>query len=233
MFSQKEKSVIYEAFDMYYADYCKTLPSNEELGYITFTKDFEERMKKLIERERKFYYYWTNTVGKRVAMIIISIIISLTTFTFSVKALREPFVNFIVETFEKFSNVIFVSDKSEKDNTIENDFKLVVIEPSYIPDGYEKELNFGDEVVYQARYVNTYRTSSIMYMKSINDGSILQANTENVSYENIVINQYAGIYYSNKGTNTIVFSTEEYLFTVEGTVDKEQIFKIAESIIIK
>ena len=131
MFSQKEKSIIYEAFDMYYLDYCKTLPSNEELSHITFTKEFEERMRKLIEREKKFYFYWINTVRKRVAIIILVIIISLTSVTFGVKAIREPVIRFILETFEKFTNITFVND--DETEILANDFIFENKFPTYIP----------------------------------------------------------------------------------------------------
>ena len=233
IFTKSEKAIIYEAFDLYYANYCKTLPTNEELSYIKIPDALDAKIKKLIEREKKFYFYWFNTVGKRVAAIILAILISLTTVTFSVKALREPFIRFIVETYEKFSNVIFVNDRSESDILETDDFILEVIEPKYIPEQYALEYNFEDDVVYQARYFNSDRSSMIFYMQAMNDEGILQANTESVEYEDILINDYSAIYYFNKGTNTIILSGERYIFTIEGTIDKEELFKIAESIDIK
>ena len=231
MFSQKEKSVIYEAFDMYYLDYCKTLPSNEELSYITFTKEFEEKMEKLIERERKFYFYWINTASKRVAIVILAIIISLTSITFSVKAIREPVIRFVVETFQKFSNVIFTNDKSEDNILLDDNFTLEIVKPNYIPDGYILESEYNDIMGYQAMYVNN--DSSIMYMQLVNDESVVQANTENVTYENIIINGLDAISYYNKGVNTIILSTNKYVYTVEGSISKDILIKIAESINIK
>ena len=233
MFSKKEKSVIYEAFDMYYADYCKRLPSNEELSYITFTKDFEERMKKLIERERKFYYYWTNTIGKRVAMIVISIIISLATLTFSVKAIREPVVHFIVETFEKFSSVVFANDKSENDIHIDDNLVLNVIKPNYIPKGYALESSFEQQTVFQSVYINSENNNTIVYSQYINDESVFQVNTEGIEYDDIFIGNYEGISYSNKGNNTVMFSTDDNIFMITSQINMEEIIKIAESINLK
>lgn len=233
MFSAKEKTVIYEAFDLYYKEYCKTLPTKEELSHVEIPNQLDAKMQKLIARERKFYYYWLNTVGKRVAAIILAVFISLTTVTFSVRALREPVIKFIVETFEKFSNVLFVNNKSEKDTIIDMNFALEVIDLEYIPDGYKLESSFSDDVVHQARYFNSDRSSMIFYMQAINDEGVLQANTENVEYEDVFINNYQAIYYSNKGTKTIVISSEKYIFTVEGTVEKDELIKIAESIKIK
>lgn len=229
-FTQKEKAIIYEALDLYCIEFCKTLPTDEELSGITFSEEFERKMQKLINRQKKFYYYWFNTVGKRVAAIILVLLLSLTTITFSVRALREPVIRFIVETFEKFSSVVFVNDKSENDVIETTDFVLNVIVPTYIPKGYEFESEFNDDVAYQSVYTNKNKSSTIMYMQRINDESIVQTNTENVVYENILVNNYPAIYYSNKGTNTIVISGEQYIFTVEGTIEKEELIKIAESI---
>lgn len=229
MFSQKEKAVIYDAFDMYYAEYCKTIPSNEELGYITFTKEFKEKMEKLIERERKFYFYWINTVGKRVAVIILAILICFTTVTFSVKALREPFVSFIVETFERYTNVIFVSDKYANDK-IEH-FKKIT--PKYIPEGYVKDSEVDGAGFCQVMYFNLDGLNYILYTQNINDATTIQANTQGVEYDNIYINDYEGIIYSNKGVSTIIFGTEQYAISIDTTLPREELIKIAESIDFK
>lgn len=227
MFTAKEKTVIYEAFDLYYKEYCKTLPTKEELSHIVIPDELEAKMQKLIARERKFYYYWLNTVGKRVAAIILVILLSFTTITFSVRALREPVIRFIVETFEKFSNVVFVNDKSEEDLIV--DFTFEKIMPTYIPKEYKLDSDFEFDNAYQAMYVNN-SNSTIIYSQYINDDSISQANTENVVYENITINNADAIFYSNKGTNTVIVSGERYIFTVEGTIEKEELLKIVESI---
>ncbi len=229
MFTAKEKTVIYEAFDLYYKEYCKTLPTKEELSHIVIPDELEKKIQKLIAKERKFYYYWINTLGKRVAAIILAIILCLTTVTFSVKALREPFIRFIVETFEKFSNVIFVNDKSENDINV--DLILEKINPTYIPNGCMEEATFDDAMGYQVIYSNGSET--IMYMQAINKEGVLQVNTENVEYEEFNINGYDAIYYSNKGTNTIVISGEKYIFTFESTIEKDELIKMAESIEIE
>lgn len=70
-------------------------------------------------------------------------------------------------------------------------------------------------------------------MQMLNNESAVQANTENIEYENLLVNNYSAIYFSNKGTNTIIVSGETYIFTVDGTVEKEELLKIAESIKIK
>lgn len=227
-FTQKEKSILYEALDLYCIEFCKTLPTNEELSDITFSEEFERKMQKLIDRQKKFYYYWFNTVGKRVAAIILVILLSFTTITFSVRALREPVIRFIVETFEKFTSVVFVNDKSEEDIIVDLAFEKAT--PAYIPEGYILDFEIDEASIYQARYFNADKTSNITYMQLFSDESILQADTENVSYNEIEINNYKAVSYSNKGTNVVIFGTDDYVFTIEGTIDIDELIRIAESI---
>lgn len=229
MFTAKEKTVIYEAFDLYYKEYCKALPTKEELSHIVIPDELDEKIQKLIAKERKFYYYWINTLGKRVAAIILAIILCLTTVTFSVRALREPLVRFIVETFEKFSNVLFVNDKSNNDILLDDDLVLNVIEPAYIPEGYVLDFNIKDETIYQSVYVNN-QNNTIAYTQHINNESIFQADTEGIVYEDILINNCKGITYFNKGNNTIMFNNDEYIFIITSPIDLTELIKIAESI---
>lgn len=230
-FTQKEKAIIYEALDLYCIEFCKTLPTDEELSGITFSEEFERKMQKLINQQKKFYYYWFNTVGKRVAAIILVLLLSLTTITFSVKALREPVIRFIVETYEKFSSVVFVNDRSENDIILEtDDVILEVLDPTYIPADYELESEYNDEIVHEKVYINSDQSATIAYMQRINDESIFQANTEGIVYENISIGKYQGVKYSNKGNNTVMFNTDDFIFVITGQIEASEIIKIAESI---
>lgn len=79
-----------------------------------FSDKFEADMQKLLNRASKPYYFFINTVGKRVAVIAVVLFIALTTTVFSVEALRKPVVEFFVTFFEKFSTVVFGEEPNEK-----------------------------------------------------------------------------------------------------------------------
>lgn len=114
------------AFELYNQRMIENLPTDEELSKITFSETFETKMKKLLSLQKKSYYKLINTVGKRVVIIILTLIISLTVATFSVKALREAVIEFITETFEKYTKVSTVISESPQ-----NDF--VKTAPKYVP----------------------------------------------------------------------------------------------------
>lgn len=90
---------------------------NNEMALVeshVFSETFNRKMEKLLRFSQKSYFPYVNTIGKRVAIITIAVVISLSATAFSVKAIREPVVNFFVNVYEKFSSIVFQSDESEK-----------------------------------------------------------------------------------------------------------------------
>lgn len=224
MFLSKEidkKLVI--AFDMYSKKMCESLPTDEELKQITFSEAFEKKMQKLISAQKKSYFYLINTVGKRVAILVLSIMISLTATTFGVKAIRETVIEFITETFEKFTNIIVRYEEPSTQN------EIVKTTPQYIPDGYIIESELDSGIFYRVIYNNLGNTI-ISYTQKINYGSSSNINTEDVEYEKISVNSFEGIKYVNNGINTVVFADGTYLYTINGQVSFDELIKIAESI---
>ena len=70
--SKQNLDILYRAFDEYCKYYMTTLPGKEELEKITFSPEFEAKMEKLVNKQKKPYYYMINTVAKRVAWIIVA-----------------------------------------------------------------------------------------------------------------------------------------------------------------
>lgn len=229
MFLSKEiDEKLIQAFQIYNKKLCESLPTDEELENITFSEAFENKMQKLIRAQKKSYFYLINTVGKRVAVIILAIMISLTATTFGVKAIRESVIEFITKTFEKFTEVTIESGKPESDMEIE----LVKTAPQYIPEGYALESEIQAGVIYTIAYSNR-ENSTIDYMQTINFGTIANVNTEDIEYNKIYINSFDGLKYVKNGLNTVVFADETYLYTIQGELSFDELIKMAESIKIE
>lgn len=224
MFLSKEiDKKLVMAFELYNKNLCESLPTDEELKDITFSKTFENKMQKLIRAQKKSYFYLINTVGKRAAVIILAIMISLTATTFGVKAIRESVIEFITETFEKFTKI------SVEDDEIDTQVEFVKSAPLYIPDGYTKETEMQSELLYGIIY-NNEDNNSIDYIQKISFGTIANVDTQGVEYEKISINYFDGIKYSKNGFNKVVFADETYMYTVYGQVPFDELIKMAESI---
>ena len=224
MFLSKEfDKKLVMAFELYNKKLSDSLPTDDELKDITFSKTFENKMEKLIRAQKKSYFYLINTVGKRAAVIILAIMISLTATTFGVKAIRESVIKFITETFEKFTAVSVENEEADTQDDI------VKTAPQYIPEGYTLEYEMETGGVYKIIYRNMDNVS-INYIQKINFGTIYNIDTEDIKYEKININSFEGIKYVKNGINTVVFADGTYMYTVYGKISFDELIKMAESI---
>ena len=108
----------------------------------TFSPGFEKQMNKLIKSRRKPYYSIVNTVGKRVAVVILAFVMVSFTTVMSVDALRKPFFSFITNMFSTHSEI-----KSDSDDSKEYP---KAIESKY---GITKGID-GYEVIHEEQYDN-------------------------------------------------------------------------------
>ena len=224
MFLSKEiDEKLVMAFERYNKNLCESLPTDEELKDIIFSKTFENKMQKLISAQKKSYFYLINTVAKRVAVIILAIMISLTATTFGVEAIRESVIKFITETFEKFTAV------SVEDEDPNSQAELVKTAPQYIPEGYTLNSELDSGVIYKINYINQ-DNNSIDYIQKINFGTIYNVDTEDIKYEKININSFEGMKYVKNGINTVVFADGTYMYDISGQVSFDELIKIAEAI---
>lgn len=227
MFLSKEiDEKLIMAFELYNQKLCESLPDDEELKDITFSEEFENKMQKLIRAQKKSYYYMINTVGKRVAIIVLAIIISLTATTFSVKALREVVLDFITQIFDTHTEVTVT------DGNLPMTPEFVKTQPQYVPNGFEIKVNEDYDEACRIVYRNSDGVS-INYMQQINGGSPMSTDTEGVTFETIKINSLEGIIYNNKDVNKIVFGNDEYFFTLRSDISMDELIKMAESIPIE
>lgn len=227
MFNSKQNiEILTKAFEAIAAEEAKTFPTYDECKHITFSAEFERKMQRLINMEKKPYYYLINTVGKRVACIVIASLIALTSITFGVKAIREAVIDFFVETFEKFSIVGFKDeDIPENNKTIETYYA-----PTYIPEGYEIKM---DEKSSLYRSINYESNKGYIYFtQQLNDIDDSYIDTEQSQNDNIVINGYKGIIILKNVSCTIYWNDNKYnfLITMENSWSKEEAIRIAESV---
>lgn len=118
-----------EAFREVIASEFSHIPVNEdEIDYV-FSERFNKRMAKLINSQRKSYYKFINTAAKRVAIIFV-IILTMFTAAFSVKAIREPIIEFVKHIYETFIHYSVEGDTVDK---ITKEYTIKVL-----PDGFEQ-----------------------------------------------------------------------------------------------
>lgn len=212
------------AFEEYVRMQNDLLPSEEELSGITFSENFREKMRHVLMRQKRGFYVLFGTAGRRVASITVAVLVAATVTTVSVEALREPVAQFFTQVFERFTQVFFVDDTPDTPEV-----EMAKRAPTYVPEGYtvEQELDFG--TYYKITYVNENGEKLRFAQRWKRTGEVI-ADTEDVQYTEIIIDDYRGVTYSNKEITTIVFSDEEYTYTLSGPLGTDELVKIAESI---
>ncbi len=217
---------LYEAFDLYCRQWCAEQPTEEELAEITVSPAFVEKMHRLFRRQKYGYYALFGTVGRRVASIVVAILVGMTVTTFSVKALRDPVVRFITEVFETFTSILFVNDEPA-----EADAGMEIVVPAYIPEGYEVEQQFSDgKTIHRIRYFHTNSSSHIYYTQLKEKVGAMGMNTEDIEYHPITVNHLDGIAYLQDKYMTVMFVYDDYTFTITGPLPEEELLRIAASI---
>ncbi len=224
--SKKNLEILRRAFDVIAREEAKALPTPEECTHITFSEEFEQKMQKLISKEKKPYYYLINTVGKRVACVIIAVLLALTSITFGVKAIREAVIDFFVETFEKFSIVGF--EDEDIPNTI--DHIETYYTPTYIPEGYALKIDEKMKMYHALEYV--MNDSSLYFKQKMVNNSDTYIDTESLQLEETTVLKNKA-FYVNKGNNALLYWNDlnySYIIQSEKILTKGELIKIAESI---
>ena len=186
-----------------------------------FSDEFNTKMDKLLRFSKKPYFNFVNTAGKRAAVIIIAFITALSITTFSVKALREPVVSFIVSAYEKFSNIVFYTEPDETSipTKIEQIYR-----PEYIPNGYV-----------EVESINLINFIEITYSNGKDDLILTQvtigsaqfgADTEGTKIETLIVDGMEVLFYSNKGINRIIWTDGLYSYRLSGIIDKNELIKM-------
>ena len=123
------REVLEEALRVCCSTYCDQYPRYE--GEIDLGDDYENYMDNLIRRSKNPFQRYFNTLGRRVAGIAAAMLIAFSC-AMTVKAVREPVVEFFTNIYEKFVEIIFGEDDIAKaPDTIETVYTL-----GFIPDGY-------------------------------------------------------------------------------------------------
>ncbi len=182
-----------EALTIYEERMLSRLPSDEAIkNHPVFSQHFTRKMDNLIRRQKKPYYVLFNSAGKRVASIIITFIL-IFSIVFSVKALRDPIVNFFVEVYRTFSTVVFQGgDPAVVPMQIETYF-----EPLHIPEGYRQTARDVFDSLVQTEYRNEkgdillFEQMTIRYMQ-------INIDTEGTTTEKIDIHGQEGIFFSDE-----------------------------------
>jgi len=194
---------------------------------VMFSPKFKRKMARLFRAQRSPFYPLVNTSFKKAVLAMAIVIILMITTVFSVSALREPVVRFIVEVYEKFSQVFFQHEPEEQfPATLE-----VYYAPTWLPEGYQidDEHTIDAIIFFDQRYVDD-TGNEIKFEQIVIVTNVLRVDTEGVQSKPISVNGNAGLFYSNKEIQHLLWNDGQYGFFVSGPVAEADLLCIAESI---
>jgi len=198
------------------------LPSDDQIDHI-FSSKFERSMKKLIHQSKKeLSANRPRAFNKRFIAALVAIIIIIST-AMSVSAIRQRVIEFVSEVYQKYTQVFFSESQS---SSVESKIFTAYM-PRYIPKGFELvNQDTNATVLLDYEKGNDY----ISYEQGWIDEISMQINTEGVKLEELKFNNLPAKYYSNKGVQNLIWYDNHYMYMVSSTLDRETVFKIAESV---
>ena len=166
-----------------------------------------------------------NRILKKLVKIaaIFFIIVTVCTITIiSVEALRVPILNLFTYTEEKITDIEFIDNQSNVEGvSFEDCFE-------YVPEGFELASEEIDGLDASLIYTNMDEES--IFIDMYYGGSSLGVDTENAEYGEIIINESKGFYSTKNGSANLVFTKNEYVYSIIANLDLSEIIKIAENI---
>lgn len=217
-----------------------SLPTEAELAATTFfSPGFEARMQPLLEqasrasRRQRGRFQAGESFLKPVSrsrqalpqrnrrLLVAAIVLAILVSMFSISAAREPVVRFLVQTYEKFSHIVFGTPETNAGQV-----PAVDRMPTWLPAGFVRRevLESADSI--QIIYVNEHK-EELIFERHDARSIDLDVDTEGVTTEAVMVGPSQGTCYVNKGTLTLIWQDGPNAYLISGKIDKESALKMA------
>lgn len=211
-----------------YNEEIDSIPPKEELiKTVTFSPEFELRMKRLFAREkRKGYYKKALSYSKRVAAVFVittTIIFGMLLFNPEVRA---DVKNTVVEWYDKFTSFIFQSEASDTS-------KINEWRPKYLPTGYYENIveKLGKST--NIEYVDSQGNIVYLSYRPEGNNTNISVDNENHEIESETINgqeAFIARATSEEFENGVIWSMEGYTLSLWSKLPIDELIKIAQSV---
>lgn len=191
---------------------------NTENKDITFSKEFERKMDKLIKKDKRIHFSVRRTIRKGLIAAIIAIIVAFTGLM-SVSATRTPFIEFIKKVFPQFNEITLSEESTPPVEKIETEYTL-----TDLPEGFEVKEYQKDDLGVFTIWKNQ-NGKEIVLIQDLLDSNF-SIDTEH-TYEELYINDYQAYYYASQ----LTWTDGVYWFTLGVTNgDKTELIELSKNI---
>lgn len=191
---------------------------NTENKDITFSKEFEQKMDKLLKKDKRIHFSARRKIRKGLIAAIIAIIVAFTGLM-SVSATRTPFIEFIKKVFPEFNEVTLSEESTLPVERIETEYTLTDLPEGFEIKEYQKD-NLGVFTIWKNQ-----NGKEIILIQDLLDSNF-SIDTEH-TYEELYINDYQAYYYASQ----LTWTDGVYWFTLGITNgDKTELIELSKNI---
>lgn len=219
---------LYQHMPAYEEKVLNAMPKEEEIDH-EFSEEFEKKMEVLIRRaKQKEKYHLPVKTWQRVAAAIVIIFVATMTITFGTKAVREKLFDYTSTEYATYTETTYYSDEE-----VVGEFHAKY--PTYIPRGYELDLEDGDEYFIVLEYIKETEgniASILISEDQIRDGMTVGMDNEYIKEEFCTIQgNNVRICYKDDGTIRAIWEENGCLYMVSVTeLSKRKLIKICKSL---
>ena len=155
------------------------IPSDSQISF-AFSDEFEQKMQKLIARQKKSYWKYVNTAKKRVAIAVISLL-SVLMVAISNEEVKASMLQWCEDVYEQYIHYYFEGDTTKK---IGYEYQLTVI-----PEGFEKVYEQRDAETVVKGYENEFG-DYIQLEQYVTEEFDIYVDNESGEWSTIIINNH-------------------------------------------
>lgn len=222
-----------------YLDWTATgMPPERQLSaQYNFSASFENRMRPLLKKARKqesrqqareeadqqiLARHSNGALRKK--LVLVAIVLAILAATLSITAARDAVWSFIIQTYEKYSGIIFETqgpgETTEPTNSLSpEDVKL--------PSGYTENRRVQSDYYLLVIYTNA-AGDELHFEKTANEALQMTIDTEGVQVHEITVRDNVGLYYSTKGYQTVIWQEGYYVYVLFGKLTQEELIEMVE-----
>ena len=187
----------------------KALPDES----VVFSKEFEEKIRSINKRRKTFYYRATKTTPRKIAIILVAAIITIT-MAMSISAIRKPILNFFTSIYESFITIFVEADEElELPTSIEQMYK-----PTYLPEEYIEISSENYEFEAISMWMKN-ASAIILSQNIISEETKISIDNKETDYQTATISGNSVYYYNKDGYYYLIWSNDYYIFSLTAPSD--------------
>lgn len=164
---------------------------------------------------------------QRVAVVVLTLGLSLAVITLSVDAVRIQLLNWVVDIRETYTQITLNEQDAVDDVQIPDEWQRYDY-PTYLPKGYALTKTSGLDEMKRMWFTNQHNNDIFFIQGTEGMSSVLDSEDAIISYEDI--NGYEAMVIEKTSMKFVTWHNETTLYVIRGNVDSDILIKMARSV---